>query len=289
MPDPNVAVEGLTSWLSQNAGWLLLVSLMLFLAFRGARPLIHRFLLRAIKAQQAAVGDQPTHDLEVERRVATIEDLLNKVLRFGLFVGVIAMLLGIFDLWSLLAGFGLVIAALAFAGQSIILDIIMGVLILVEGQYFKGDFVSINGIDGTVEEVGVRRTLVRDARGTLHSISNGLIRSSSNFTRTYAQATVDIDGVADRDVETVIGILNDVGAAIAADAELGPLLQAVPGYSSTIRLTASGSTLRFSGKVRPEARAQIEAETRRRVAASLAARGIELIRPGPYAPRPQGG
>jgi small conductance mechanosensitive channel len=154
----------------------------------------------------------------------------------------------------------------------------MGILILAEGQYFKGDVVAINGVEGTVEEVGIRKTMIRDARGTLHVISNGLVRQSANFTRTYAQATVDIDGVADRDVETVITILDEVGAAIVADPELGPALQDTPGYVSTVRLTANGATLRFGGRVRPEIRPRVEAEARRRIAAALAARGVHLVR-----------
>ena len=100
------------------------------------------------------------------------------------------------------------LAALTFAGQAVILDMIMGVLILLEGQYYKGDTISVNMVEGVVEEVGIRRTVIRDTRGTLHSISNGLIRSSSNFTRTYAAAIVDVDGVAEKDVEAVIGILD---------------------------------------------------------------------------------
>ena len=152
------------------------------------------------------------------------------------------MILGIFDLWSVLASFGIVVAALAFAGQAIILDYIMGVLILTEGQYFKGDVVSVNLVEGTVEEVGVRRTLIRDPRGTLHSVSNGLIRQSANFTRTYAAATIDIDGVADKDVEAVITILNEVGAALVADETIGPLLRDTPGYAATTRLSSTGHT-----------------------------------------------
>jgi hypothetical protein len=90
---------------------------------------------------------------------------------------------------------------------------------------------------------------------------------------------VDVDGVAERDVETVIAILDGIGEAIAADEELGPMLEATPAYAGTTRFSANGATLRLSGRVRPESRVRIETEMRRRVAAELAAGGIELIRP----------
>ncbi len=278
MPSPDLT--DLSVWLSNHWPSLVLISILLYFALRGAKPLIHRLPVRVVKAQAATLGDGPANDQETDRRVPTIEDLLNKVLRLAVVGGLVVLVLGLFDLWSLLAGFGLVLAALTFAGQSIILDIIMGVLILFEGQYYKGDTVQINMIDGVVEEVGIRRTVIRDARGTLHSISNGLVRSSANFTRTYAAAILDIDGVADRDVEAVITMLDEIGADIAADEALAPLLQDAPGYSGTTRFSSSGVTLRLSCRVRPAGRVRVETEMRRRVAAGLAARGIELVRPG---------
>jgi len=284
MPQMTTELNGFVAWLRDNAAALVLVSVFLLLVYRGARPFIHRALLRVVAAQRLAAGDEPAHELEIARRVETIEDLLNKGVRLILLAGVVTLVLGVFDLWPLLAGLGLVIAAIAFAGQAVILDLIMGILILLEGQYFKGDLVAVNGIEGTVEEVGLRRTVIRDARGTLHSISNGLIRNSANFSRTFAVATVDIDGVADKDVDAVIEVFNAIGREMAADDELGPLLQDTPGYTSTIRLSSSGSTLRFAGRVRPEARARVEAEMRRRVAAGLAERGIQLIRSNPWQP-----
>lgn len=279
LPDP---LNSLVSWLSGNAVSLVLISLAALFVLRGARPLVHRLLLGAFRAQQLAVGDQPVHRAETERRAATIEDLLLKLVRGLVVFAIIALILGILDLWSLVAGLGIVLAALTLAGQSIILDYLMGILILVEGQYFKGDTVQVNGIEGVVEEVTLRRTLVRDARGTLHSFSNGLVRSPANLTRTFSQATIEIDGVADGDVEAVIEILSEVGRSLADDPDLGPKLLDVPGYSGTTRLTSAGATVRMSGKVRPEARTQVEQEMRRRVAALIAARGIELIRPGAY-------
>ena len=185
-----------------------------------------------------------------------------------------------FDLWSVLAGLGLVLAALTLAGQSIVLDYLMGILILTEGQYFKGDVVQLGTVEGTVEEVGLRRTVVRDVRGTVHSVSNGTIRVSSNRTRTYALATIDLDGIADRDVEGVIEVFDAVGLALSEDDAFAGKLQDVPGYAGTIRLSSAGATLRLSGRTRPDARAQVEAEMRRRVAAGLAAAGHRADPPG---------
>jgi small conductance mechanosensitive channel len=279
LPEPFAT---LVTWLSGHAVSLVLISVAALFLLRGAKPLIHRVLVGAFRAQQMAVGDQPVHRIETERRVATIEDLLLKTVRGLVLFAIVALILGLFDLWSIVAGLGVVIAALTLAGQSIILDFLMGVLILTEGQYFKGDTVQINGVEGVVEEVTLRRTMLRDARGTLHMFSNGLVRSPANLTRTFSQATIEMDGVADGDVEAVIAILGEVGRSLVDDEVLGPKLLDVPGYTGTTRLTSAGATVRMSGKVHPEARTQVEQEMRRRVAAAIAARGIKLIRPGAY-------
>jgi small-conductance mechanosensitive channel len=282
MPVPPVDSASLISWLTVHAVPLLIAAVVLYLVYRWARPAIHRVLVRVMHAQSTEAGGDPALLAETDRRVATLEDLFAKILRFGVGVAVIVVVLGVFDLWSVLAGLGLVLAALTLAGQAIILDYLMGILILTEGQYFKGDIVQLGTVEGKVEEVGLRRTVVRDVRGTVHSVSNGTIRVSSNRTRTYATATVDLDGIADRDVEAVIEILDAVGASLTEDDVFAPKLQDTPGYAGTIRLSSGGATLRLSGRVNPESRVEVEGEMRRRVAAAMAAKAIEPIRPGTY-------
>ncbi len=196
---PSLTAPGgeLAEWLASHGIVIALVCIVLLFMYRWARPAIHRVLVRAMAAQARTLGSDPAHAAEIDKRVATLEDLLVKLLRLAVLVALVAVILGLFDLWSVLAGFGIVFAAITLAGQSIVLDYLMGLLILLEGQYFKGDVVQIGTVEGTVEEVGLRRTLVRDPRGVLHSISNGIVRSSANLTRTFAVAMVNIDGVAD--------------------------------------------------------------------------------------------
>ena len=214
---PPVDSQSLTVWLADNALPLLIAAVVLFVVYRWARPAIHRVLVRVMHAQQAELAGDPALIEETDRRVATLEDLFAKILRFAVVVALIIVILGVFDLWSVLAGLGLVLAALTLAGQSIVLDYLMGILILTEGQYFKGDVVQLGTVEGTVEEVGLRRTVVRDVKGTVHSVSNGTIRVSSNRTRTYALATVDLDGIAGGDVEGVIEVFDAVGLALSED------------------------------------------------------------------------
>ena len=100
-----------------------------------------------------------------------------------------------FELWTVLAGIAVIVVALLFATQDVVLDYVMGFLILVEGPFFKGDWVRVGGtggVEGVVEEIGLRRTVLRDGTGSVHAVSNGLIRQSSNVTRVFSVATVDM-------------------------------------------------------------------------------------------------
>ena len=276
----NESLQSLIGWLSTNGIALAIGIIVIFLVYRWARPAIHGVLVRVMRAQADSVEGDPLAAAQVDKRIATIEDLVGRLLRLFVGLAVVVLFLGVFDLWPILAGLGLVIAGITLAGQSIVLDYLMGLLLLLEGQFFVGDRIRVGAVEGTVLEVGFRRTIVQDPRGIIHSISNGLIRESANLTRTYAVATIDVGGIADRDVEAAIEALDEVGRAIAADPRWTDQIIEVPAYSGTIQLSSAGATLRLRGRVHPEVRQQIEAEMRRRVAAAMNARGIEAIRPG---------
>ena len=59
------------------------------------------------------------------------------------------VVLAVFDLWAILAAIVVIVVAVVFATQDVVLDYVMGFLILVEGPYFKGDYVSVGGQPGT--------------------------------------------------------------------------------------------------------------------------------------------
>ncbi len=269
--------DQLVGWLSGNWLTILIVAIALALIWRFTRPLIHRVVMNLLEAQEHAMptGSPPE---ELEKRAATLEDLANKLVRVFLLLALVFMVFGIFNLWSIIAGLGLFLAALTLAGQSVILDYIMGLLIITEGQYFKGDTITVGGIEGEVEEVGLRRTVIRDTQGTVHSVSNGTIRVSSNLTRIFAVAMVDIEGVKNRDVEAVIAIMDRVGKEMAADPAWSDIIVEAPHYRSTTAFTDLGVTLRMSTKVRPAGRWSVPAEIRRRLALAFTSAGIRLNR-----------
>jgi small-conductance mechanosensitive channel len=279
--------DELSAFLTDNWFALLFWSVLALLAFRLVRPLVRRIADRVIETRQEQ-GMDPAELNELRKRLATVEDLVARLLRGLVVVVVVVVILTLLDLVSVILALGLLLAGIAIAGQSIVLDYLMGILILIEGQFYVGDWVAIASsnvtVQGTVEEIGLRRTVLRDVSGTVHSISNGEIRVSSNMTRIYAVLQVEIPILPETDLEKAIAVTNRVGEEMAADPEWKDRLLEAPKYASIPSVTDLGVTLRAAGRVQGADRFMAASDLRRRLLVAYAAEGITVaqrLRPPP--------
>jgi len=267
-------------WLVANALALLVGTAVLLVLYRLARPAIHRVVPAFLKAQaeHLPAGSLPADELG--KRSATIEDLLDKLLRVLLLVSTGALVLAVFDLWSILTGLVVIVAALMVSSKDVVLDYVMGFLILVEGPYFKGDWISVGGqagpgFEGEVQEIGLRRTVLRDTTGSLNAISNGLIRASSNVTRVYSVAVVEFQVLRAEDVERAVIITGRVARELQEDAAWsGRFSPDTPSDLWLTALTIDGVGLRLQHRVTPGSRMPVSSELRRRLVAAFVAESI---------------
>ncbi|MEX2010753.1 MAG: mechanosensitive ion channel domain-containing protein [Chloroflexota bacterium] len=183
-------------------GAILLIVVLTVLALRGARLLV-RGLVKAVHAP-AIKGS--LHDLtagEIRRRQETIETLASRILQaFIVVIGSLMILgkLGL-DIGPAIAGLGVIGIAVGFGAQSLVRDYFNGALILLENHYSLGDVVSIAGVTGTVEDISLRRTTLRDVSGVVHTVPNGEIKVASNQTRLARNP----DGPGPRPPEAIVG------------------------------------------------------------------------------------
>jgi moderate conductance mechanosensitive channel len=274
-----VNTEDVTGFLEAN--WVALVfwSVLALVVFRLVRPVVRGITERVIRSRESK-GIDPAELNELRKRLATVEDLIARLLRATVILVVLVVVLTLLDLVSVILALGLVLAGIAIAGQSIVLDYLMGILILVEGQFYVGDVVSVATgnvtVAGTVEEIGLRRTILRDVSGTVHSVSNAEVRVSSNLTRVYAILQVDIPLAGEVDLERAIAITNRVGAEMYADPEWSTRLLEAPAYASIPTVTDLGITLRTAGRVQGQDRFTAASELRRRLLVAYAAESIGL-------------
>jgi small conductance mechanosensitive channel len=107
-------------------------------------------------------------------RARTMAYVIRKVIAVVIWLIAIIMILGAFqvDTSPLLASLGVTTLALGFAAQYIIRDYLNGFFILMEDWYRIGEWVTISGLEGEVEKVSPRRTVLREINGTMHVIPN---------------------------------------------------------------------------------------------------------------------
>jgi moderate conductance mechanosensitive channel len=302
MPTTVPDLSGLSTFLQERGLPLLVILVLTLLAFRAVRPLAHRLITRALERRAARQGAVTDVDPELAalmaeesvKRVTTLEDLVATILKVTVAVVAVLFALTIFDLLPVIAGLGLVAVALTLAGQSIVLDYLMGILIVLEGPYYKGDWVQIGGVEGEVEEVGMRRTVIRDSTGTVHSVSNGETRVASNLTRIFARMLVDITVAYGTDIERATTIVNEVGDAMLADPTWAGRLLEAPQLLRVDALGELGMTLRVAGRVRASDRFVAPGDLRKRLIAAFQTNGIEipvrgrLVASQPAGPGPDG-
>jgi small conductance mechanosensitive channel len=284
MPTTTPDLSGLTAFLQERGLPLLIILVVTLVAFRAMRPLAHRLITRVLQDRAARRAAAVDVDAEVAKlmaeeslkRVTTLEDLVATILKVTVLIVASLVILTVLDLLPVIAGLGLLAVALTLAGQSIVLDYLMGILIVLEGPYYKGDWVQIGGVEGEVEEVGMRRTVVRDSTGTVHSISNGEARIASNLTRLFARMLVDATIAYDTDIDRATAIVNDVGAAMFADPAWSSRLLEAPYLLRVDALGELGMTLRVAGRVRASDRFVAPGELRKRLLAAFQANGIEI-------------
>jgi len=281
---PAVDQQALEQWFDANVVVLVVIALALLLLYAYSSRIVHTAVTRALSTQARALQEGSPEAVELQKRAATLEGLITALLRILIATLVVILIIGFFGLWSLVAGLGLILAALTLAGQSIVLDYLMGVLIILEGQYYKGDVIAIGALAGTVEDVGLRRTTIRGPDGTVHSISNGEIRLVSNRTRVFAAAEVTVPGIREEDFERVLEIMDHVGQDVAQDPVLAGAIIEAPAVQFIGDPDDLGMTATMRGKVVAGQRWAVATEIRKRLNRAFLEHGIELNKRG-VAPR----
>ncbi len=172
---------------------------------------------------------------------------------------------------------GLASVALGFGAQNLVRDIISGFLIVFEDQYVVGDIIRLADTVGRVEHVTLRRTLLRDDKGSLVTIANGEIRQVANLSRDWSQMFVDISVAAEERLEAALQALEKVCADVRADGSWSAALVDGPRVLGLEALSAAGATLRIQVRTAPTRQYDVARELRRRIKGRFEQEEIRLI------------
>jgi small-conductance mechanosensitive channel len=273
-----------------------------FILERLVRYSISRFVKRLIADQEArdAAREQEEEALEaggalqylaplrlhqkaersqrVKQRAGALGAVLRSLASIIVYAVAIIMVLGEFDisLGPLLAAAGVAGVALGFGAQSLVRDFLSGIFILIEDQYGVGDIVDLGEAIGTVEEVTLRITRVRDVHGTLWHVPNGEIRRVGNQSQLWARVILDVEVAYDTEIAKASAVIKEVADTLWHEGvATAPILEE-PEIWGVENFGPDAIVLRLAAKTEPGSQWALSRELRARLKRAFDEHGIEI-------------
>ena len=218
------------------------------------------------------------HGREAAERYETLWSVIRKLMAFV--IGVLAVLF-LFIVWEIpitpfLAMGTVLAAAIGFGAQDVVRDFLAGFFILAEDQFHLGDTVTIAGTTGTVEDIQLRVTVLRDVEGNVHYVPNGQITVTSNFTSKFAQPIIDVGIAYEADVDKALEVFLDELKQIAIDEDFSQWVIGDPEVLGVNRLDDSAVVLRGRLTTTADKRWILKREALRRIKIRFDAEGISI-------------
>ncbi|MGK0223129.1 MAG: small-conductance mechanosensitive channel [Limisphaerales bacterium] len=217
------------------------------------------------------------HD-DVDERYELMTLVTTKAITVFIWVMGVLMVLGVLnvDTTPLLATAGVVSLGLGFAVQDIIRDYLQGFVIFMEDWYRLGDWVVIAGMEGTVEQITPRRTVLREINGTLHIIPNSQIPTASNQTRDWARINLLITVAYKENIDRVYRVIDEICQELKDDPEFGKYLTSTPTAMRVSDLGDHGVDICIRGDTKPGEQWSLTGELRKRIKTRFDLENIEI-------------
>lgn len=188
---------------------------------------ILRFITRRMRKLADKHMSAPGQGAQIRTMVSVIQTAGYGLIIFH--AGVQSLEIFNINVTPLLASAGVAGIAIGFGAQTIVHDVINGMLIVVENQFNVGDVIKIASLTGTVEMMSLRKTTLRDGGdGTLYMVPNSQITTVSNLTRDYSQIQVNISVDYREDPDKVISLLDEVADQVAKQSQFSKVLTGKP-------------------------------------------------------------
>ncbi|MDL4840940.1 mechanosensitive ion channel family protein [Aquibacillus rhizosphaerae] len=212
------------------------------------------------------------------RRENTLKKLVQNTLSYVVYFTAFIMILDTLTIpiGALLAGAGVAGLAIGFGTQNLVRDIITGFFIIFEDQFSVGDYVRTSGVEGVVEEIGLRTTKVMSWTGELHIIPNGNVTQVTNFSIHNSIAVVDVNIPYETNIQQVEAIISDLMHEMPSKY---PELKDIPEMLGVQMLESSHVVLRIIAEVNPMEHWAMARILRKEVKGRLDEHGIDIPLP----------
>ena len=291
--EPGAVCRQVLAWtgnraLAEAAQWVATVPLAIVavvLVALAANWLVRRGIsgyLRRLDARSARhEGPDGPGRLVAQRRalrMATISSTLGSAASVVIFVVAVFVALAQLDisLGPLLAGAGIVGAALGFGAQNLVRDFLAGLFVTIEDQYGVGDIIDVGRASGVVEGITLRMPKLRDVEGTLWFVPNGEVKEVGNMTQRWSRVILDIAVAYDADHHEAGRLIKQAADDMWRDPHSGARLLEEPELWGVESLGEGSVVIRVAVKSYPADQWVAARELRSRIKDSFDAAGIEF-------------
>ncbi len=271
--------EYFEQWTQILLPWFMSHGIKILLIIAGAillNKVIHKFIEKAVRI--AVIPDGISSKEAEIKREDTLIHIFSTTTKIAIFTVTVLMVLQEFGLMigPILAAAGIVGLAFGFGGQYLIRDIISGLFIILENQYRIGDVVSFENVRGLVEEISLRKTMLRDMDGTVHHIPHGEIKQVSNFSKDFARINIDLGVAYNTKLEHVIRVINETGIELSEDPQWAGSIIKPPQFLRLNDFADSAIMLKVLGETQPLKQWEVTGEFRKRIKIAFDREGIEI-------------
>ena len=213
-----------------------------------------------------------------EQRFEAISQLLRSITTFSIVTLALLIILGQLgvNMAPLLASAGVIGVALGFGAQTLVKDFLSGIFLVLEDQFGVGDVVDLGPATGTVEEVTLRVTRIRDLSGVVWYVRNGEILRVGNQSQGWARAVLDVNIGYTENIDHAESVLLETAQQVRADPRFRTFIIDEPEVWGVEALTTEGVVMRLVVKTQPLQQWVVARELRRKIKQRFDAEDIEM-------------
>lgn len=265
--------HSIVSWFQDNTIAIILIIIASYFIAQFGTQLLAVFIRRTVGRIRTDISED-----DVKKRQDTLISMFSTFLKVLVWLTAgfsVLQRMGI-NLTPLLAGASVLGVALGFGAQSIVRDLLTGLFIIIENQYRVGDVVDIDGAAGSVEQITIRSTIIRDGDGNVHYLPNGMIAHVINKTMGYSKVNFAIAVTADTNVDELSEIINEIGEKLATEKAWKDKVLEAPHFLNIGNFTDTALEARIIGKTQPSQQWAVTGELRKRLQAALTKHDIKV-------------
>ncbi len=266
-------------WLDKHFFNVLTILIVAWVVRRLATAIVERLIRATVRPE----AHQTKTDRE--KRIKTLHSLAVGVIKLITYLVSTVLIVG--EIWPgstslLLTSAGLLGVMFGFGAQNLVRDITSGIFIIIENQYRIGDQVTLmtpfgSSVEGIVEDIYIRTTVLRDLSGTAHHIPNGNISLTSNKTLGFSRLSEEITVAIDTDMELLEKAIKQVSDEMTSDPELKDRIVDPPQLANVLGFRENGVLIRVSAKTKPAEQWKIRSEFYKHLRKSFERNKIKLV------------